>query len=483
MVLVKTKNLDPAVIPLVYSALVSALTMLFGYEIGMLFGNQSEFAEFFVEAANRIHIIAGTNVLGFIFGAFIAGYITYGSGRKITIISSASMGTLAVIASNVSPNFTVMMCSYFVMGFSFGLYLVPAMLYICEIVLPSNRALAMMLLPFFFFVGMELSLFIPTLKSIESVVLYAVLVFVNLMVVSISVMKLPESPRYLALSGSTDAALSILFKLRRDMGVAARELAEINECCRGETRGIELYLQNTVCRRLLTFLCIGILLFNTSGATVIPYMMVDFLNYQLKCDDSELCDFTINRYVLAMCFTTILLSIVWHVFALARYAHRNLLLVETLLGAGCLFITTLGCVLPESLLQNWMILLALMGFIFTFFGSFVIFLCVMCVELLPIRGREFGMAALSISCGIGCLFGLQMFKPLLNMLTVYGFFLTCSLSAIFLCYLLYALMPITEVLSLEEIEGHVMSVQNFSDLSEVSRHQAAFDERMRQGYE
>lgn len=467
--LVKTNNLDPAVISTVYATLISMLSIIFGYELGMLFVNQPEFSEFFVEAANRTNVIIGDFVLGFICGVFIAGYITYGSGRKITLLSSAVMGTLAVISSNVAPNFTVMMCSYFVFGFSFGLYLVPSLLYICELVLPNHRSMDMMLVPFFFFLGMEISLFIPAIRSVESVVVYSILVLLNFIVVSVALVKLPESPRYLALSGSTDAALSILFKLRRDMGVAARELAEINECCRGETRGIELYLQNTVCRRLLTFLCICILLFNISGATIVPYMLLDFLNYHLYCDENNQCEFTVNHYVLAMCFTVILLSIVWHIFALARYPRRSLLLVDTILGAGFLFITTLGWVLPISLIQNWIILLSLLGYIFVFFGIFVSFVCVMCIELLPIRGREFGMAALGIACGIGCLFGLQMFKPVLNMLTIYGFFFSCSLIATFLCYLSYALMPITETLSLEEIEGRVMSVQNFSDLAEITR--------------
>lgn len=477
----RTKSLDPAVVPLVYSALVSMLTTIFGYELGMLCCNQQEFEEFFVEAANRTHIILGTFVLGFIFGVFISGYITYGSGRKITILSSSIMGTLSVISANVAPNFTVLMCSYFVLGFSFGLYLVPALLYICEIVLPTNRAMTLMLLPFFFCVGLEFSLFTSSLRSIESIVLYALLVFLNFTIVSVSVVKLPESPRYLALSGSTDAALSILFRLRRDMGVAARELAEINECCRGETRGIELYLQNTVCRRLLTFLCISILLFNVSGVTVVPYMVIDFFNYHLICDESNRCDYSVNHYVVGLCFTIILLSIIWHVFALSRYTRRSLLLVETLLGAGFLFVTTLSCVLPESLLQSWLLLISLMAFIFVFFGSFVTFVCVMSVEMLPIRGREFGMAAIGISCGIGCLFSLQMFKPFFNMLTVYGFFLSCSLISTFLCYLIYTLMPITETLSLEEIEGQVMSVQNFSDLAESAHQAEELAERMRQG--
>lgn len=463
-------NPDPEILPIFFAVLVAIPTVLFGYELGMLFGNQAEFAEFFVEAANRTNVIIGTLVLGLVFGVFIAGYIAFGSGRKMAILSSSVLGTLAIVASNVAPNFTVLLCSYFVIGFALGMYMVPSLLYICEIVLPDNRAWGLMLVPFFFFIGTEISLFIPSLKSISSIITYAALVFINLTLVMVSLVKLPESPRFLALTGSTDAALSILFRLRRDMGVAARELAEINECCRGEAQGIELFLQHTVCRRMLTFLCMCIVLFNSSGATIVPYMLVDFLNYHLTCEEDNVCNFSVNSYVLALCFTTTLASLIWHAFALSNYSRRRLFIVETLAGAACLFFATFCYLFPASEWQQIFLLFSLLTFIFLFFGSFIAFVCVVCVELLPVRGREFGMAAIGMSCGIGCLFGLQLFKPVFNMLTIYGFFLSCSLLATFLCYLIYALMPNTKILSLEAIERILMSLENFSDMASIDQY-------------
>lgn len=89
----------------------------------------------------------GTYILGFIFGVFIAGYVTYGSGRKISIISSITVGSLAIFASLVAPDYSILLCSELVIGFSFGLYLISALLYNCEIMLPNKRGLSLMMIP------------------------------------------------------------------------------------------------------------------------------------------------------------------------------------------------------------------------------------------------------------------------------------------------------------------------------------------------
>ena len=77
---------------------------------------------------------------------------------------------------------------------------------------------------------------------------------IHFLALVIAILKLPESPRWLALSGYYDAALSVLFSLRNDMGIAARELAGVNECCRGEEKGAELFLQNTNFRKIVWLL-------------------------------------------------------------------------------------------------------------------------------------------------------------------------------------------------------------------------------------
>ena len=64
----------------------------------------------------------------------------------------------------------------------------------------------------------------------------------TLPVVIVSYLRLPESPRWLALTDSSDKALTELIRLRNSTSEAARELAAINECVLGDDRGITVYV-------------------------------------------------------------------------------------------------------------------------------------------------------------------------------------------------------------------------------------------------
>lgn len=443
--------------------MVSIPTVLFGFELGMLLVHQEEVNKFFIGAVDRVQVLLCTLLLGVILGVFMAGYISYGSGRKITMLSGIALGSLSVIAANVAPNFTVLLNAYLVNGFAFGLYVVAALLYICEIVVPICRIATMHFIPGCMFAGMLISLFTPSLTSTESIVIYATLLTLNALIIASSLVKIPESPRYLAISGSADASLNVLIRMRFDVSYAARELAAINECCRGEARGVELYLQNTVVRRLLCFICACIILFNCSGAIVVPYLLVDFLNYNLVCADN-VCVFSASRVLMGLCFLFLFAGVVWHAWSLYKFSRRRVMFCDTLIGACCLFIASLCYVMPVSTEQNAILIVCLLIFIFFYFGGFVSFICVICIELLPLRGREFGMSAIGITCAMGSLLSIQVFKPLFFYLSIYGFFLAGALVAMFIAFLVFFIMPKAEILSLEKIEARVMSGHRLAEL-------------------
>ena len=164
------------------------------------------------------------------------------------------------------------------MGLAFSLYTLSSLIYICEITLPSNRGFCACLLPVAFLLGVEIGIFTPDLRpSGEGFPLYLLLVMIHILALVLAILKLPESPRWLALSGYYDAALSVLFSLRNDMGIAARELAGVNECCRGEEKGSELFLQNTNFRKIVWLLLSLVLFIQLSGIVILPYTFSDLM--------------------------------------------------------------------------------------------------------------------------------------------------------------------------------------------------------------
>lgn len=459
---------DISLWPLPHIAIVSAMGMIFGFDLGAVFINHNIVSDFYLIADSRSDIITGTYILGFIFGVFIAGYVTYGSGRKISIISSITVGSLAIFASLVAPDFSILLCSELVIGFSFGLYLISAFLYNCEIMLPNKRGLSLMMIPISILIGTLFSFISDDDLYTNPFIVFIIFFLVNIILVSIAIVKLNESPRYLALIGSSDAALSVLFKLRHDMGMAARELAEINECCRGESRGFEFFLQNTVYRRLLAFLCITTFLFNLGGITIIPYILMDNISLRLVCESIDNCYFTLNNNIVYITFAVAFVAVFLHALASEHNKRRLVVLYSYCLGIVFLCLSAALSLFDHSPLLQFALLLCLLLFIIFAFGAFIIFLTVISIELMPIRGREFGIAAIFLSHGLGVLVSIHFYAPFLHRYGFTGLLIFGAMISLLVLYLCYLYLPNPGKISLENIESRIISSETFSTINKTA---------------
>lgn len=454
----RSSKIDTSMWPILYVLIMAVLVTIFGFDLGMNFVTQNHHSGYFIIAEKESDIIIGSFILGLCFGLFISGYVTNGSGRKLTALSSAGIGSLAIMASNIAPNFTVLLTSNFVIGFSFGLFIVPANLYISEITLPKYRSICLLLIPFFASLGCVLSLLtLNNASNTTALAIYLILFIINMILLTLAIIKLPESPRFLALTGSTDAALAVLFKLRHDMGMAARELAQINECCRGETRGIELFLQSNEHRRILALSCTSAILFNISGAVIIPYVAIDILSVHLICNFDNGCYYDYNTSIVCFTFICMLLTVFYHYFFSKYLSFKKVIILSTTIGAGALFVTALGGLLPDSFIQRTLLSLGLICFSFFFYGAWVTHMNVITPVLLPTRGREFGLALIYFFNGIGMLFEMQFYMPIVHHFSFSGYFAIAGLLAIILTYILYLYIPNVENQSLEDIESMIVN--------------------------
>lgn len=453
---------DIALRPMPRVIIVAAMGIIFGFDIASVFLNQSFLTNLYLLVENQSDIIIGSYVLGLVFGNFIAGYITYGSGRKLSIIVSVTVGSLAILASFVAPNFSTLLCAEWVIGFCFGLYLTASALYINEIMLPSYRALSLMFVPCFVLLGTILSAIafqgIPGKPLISFVIIF----IINIVLITLAVFKLPESPRYLAADGSSDAALSVLFNLRQEMSFAARELAEINECCRGETRGIEFFLQNTNYRRLIAFMCIMAFLFNLGGVTILPYIMINNLSATLLCTDQEICFYSTESYVIYLTLIAAFLSVLMFSVSSEKLSRRSVVLTGSAISAIFLLGAALSTMLPDGDMKLWMMSIAFSGYILFAYGSFTVFITVIATEMMPIRAREFGITSVLVSNGIGILFCLQTYEAAIHRFGFTGLLFMCFSSTVIAIYFIYCFLPNTGKQRLEMIESRIISAPSFS---------------------
>ena len=83
----KVMSIDAALMPLRFVLMVALPASFFGYDVGALFLNANFLSGYYILGSGDLNVIIGTAALGMLLGYFLGGYLTYGSGRKICIIS------------------------------------------------------------------------------------------------------------------------------------------------------------------------------------------------------------------------------------------------------------------------------------------------------------------------------------------------------------------------------------------------------------
>ncbi len=455
-------KLESAAVSLRYVFMAASFAVFFGYHLGMMYFNNSFLTIYYLAGLGNLEVIFGTSSLGMLLGVFIGGYLAYGSGRKTSIVSSAALGTMAITASFFAPNLSLMLCIQFVIGFSYGLFQLSTALYAVEITLPGNRGLAASSIYAATFLGALIAIFVKANPaSDENFLILLFFWLFNFVMMVLVVIKLPESPRYLAVSGMPDSALPILFRLRLDMGLAARELAGINECCRQQGRGSVLFLQNSNFRRLIWFLLAVTLLMNFSGFFIIPSSLMDLV-YASEHDLS----FDYYEYSSGLRRAGIIVGLAGIIIAalsLDRFGRRATIILGLAIAA-------------LSLLMLWIGLLSWSGFPIIIVSVFILFfifavsliypslVCVMAPELMPTRAREFGVAIIfsfNIIINLGCQ---QFFVTLINAIEFSSFFILCLLSCLVLLVWAFLTIPDSANSSLESIESRLLAGKKISEL-------------------
>ncbi len=446
---------DSALRPLQYVLLIAMMTVGFGYDLGMIFANQQYLSDFFILSGNESDVIIGTSLLGVVLGLFLGGWLNYGSGRRLCLLCGASLGTLSITASFFAPNLSILLCSQFVIGFSWGLFLLSAVLYTPEITLPGNRGFACCLNGVFFSFGVVLAVLTRELNPLHGTPLLVVSMSAcSAAVIVVAAVRLPESPRYLASVGQSDGALNVLFKLRRSMGLAARELAGINECYREEVRGARLFLQSPAFRRAFWMVLCLLLLLQASGMSIIPFSLSALFSENEAFDVYHSYDFTYG--VLKAACAVFLFGAVTAALMVDRLGRRALLFVSALLVNLALFILCISFVVGKFFFAPLLITIGVLLFIYAAAVAFITVVFLLLPELSPGRGREFAAAGVLLCLTVGTLFSLQIYPRLAIFVGFNLMFLFFLLSSLCLTAVCFFFVPNTANASLEGMENRLL---------------------------
>ncbi|MBQ9274732.1 MAG: MFS transporter [Succinivibrio sp.] len=440
----------------VWALFILLLALPFGYELGLLYACRTQLSGLYMLENFSLEVVLCVFALGTLPGLFFGGWVSYGIGRKSSVLLGFALGAVACACAITAPSFSIELLSQFAAGLSCGIYLLSAILLNLELAEPRMRgtngcSCAMGVLS-----GALLGLSAGDLMPYGALSGLIVLLCYSTLLFLLCLYKLPESPRWLALRGFSDAALAELLALRSRIGAgeAARELAGINERCRSGPRGVELFLQNVSFRRLIWFELALSVLMQGSGFIVLPYLSTELFSGELETGGIyTLSSFSSEQGLLKSCLmvqffgalTAALLQLRWGsnrvlrgsaAFALIAFAMLMLgLFVSTLQGTNLLLI-------PGFLLLNYCAAI----FICLFWFSVM-------AERMPLLGRELGLVTLLFFNFAAALCSFSYAPALVERLSLRVTLLVCLLLCVALCLLLlFYWKPQSSALSLEALE-------------------------------
>jgi sugar porter (SP) family MFS transporter len=247
--------------------------LLFGYDTGVIAGALLFIKTDFDLGSFAQGLVVAAVPIGAVAGAAIAGPAADTYGRRLMILVAAAVFIVGALASAAAPGVEVLVVARIVIGVAIGLASAAAPVYISEVAPPESRGR----LVSFFQLAVTIGILVAYLVGlafdhVEGWRWMLGLGCVPALALAFGMLRMPQSPRWLVMSGDDFAARATLAKIRvDDPDTIDRELEEIKESIEEKPGQWSELLQPVVKAALVVGVGLAILQQVTGINTVIYY--------------------------------------------------------------------------------------------------------------------------------------------------------------------------------------------------------------------
>jgi SP family galactose:H+ symporter-like MFS transporter len=443
-----------------FTCVLAALAgLMFGLDIGVISGATQFIQNEFAVSDHVIEWIVSSMMLGAALGAAGAGWMSAALGRK----RSLTLGAVLFVAGSLlcafawSPNTLIM--ARVVLGLAIGIASFTAPLYLAEVAPEYIRGAMVSLYQLMITIGILVAFLSDTAFSYSGnwrwmlgvIALPGVLFLLG-------VSLLPDSPRWLMMRGRKEEAREVLRRLRGDPAIVSREAGDIEEQLKTPQRGWHLFLENSNFRRSVGLGVLLQLVQQFTGINVVMY-------YAPRIFQSMGYDVAAQMWFTAAVGLTNVLATFIAIGLVDRWGRKPILYTGfTVMAIGLGVVGTVMhfgiATAGQQLLAVAMLLMFIVGFAMSA-GPLV---WTLCSEVQPLKGRDFGIGASTLTNWTANTVVGATFLTLLN---TFGraetFWLYSALNVLFL-FFTYALVPETKGVTLEQIERKLMSGARLRDI-------------------
>ena len=436
----------------VFTCILAALAgLMFGLDIGVISGAEQFIQKEFLVSDRTIGWIVSIMMAGAALGALGAGWLSGHLGRKRSLILGAVLFVAGSVLCGVAWSPGVLIVGRFILGLAIGIASFTAPLYLAEIAPESIRGAMISLYQLMITIGI-LAAYLSDLGFSYTGnwrwMLGVIAIPGALFLIGVSV--LPDSPRWLMMRGRRPEAESVLHKLRGDLNVIAREVADIEEQLKTPQRGVHMFFQNANFRRSVALGVLLQVMQQLTGMNVVMYYAPRIFQGMGYATAAQMW-FTVLVGLVNVLATFIAIGLV---DKLGRKPILYIGFVVMTIGLGV--VGTMMHLGIDTHTEQLFTVAMLLVFIVGFAMSAGPLIWTLCSEIQPLKGRDFGIGCSTFTnWAANWLVGVS-FLPLLNGIgQAQTFWLYAAFNAVFIV-LTFWLVPETKGVTLEQIERNLM---------------------------
>ncbi|MGG5414948.1 sugar porter family MFS transporter [Edwardsiella tarda] len=427
--------------------------LLFGLDIGVIAGALPFITDTFSITSSQQEWVVSSMMFGAAVGAVGSGWMNHGLGRKYSLMIGAILFVAGSLFSAFAPNVEILILSRILLGLAVGIASYTAPIYLSEIAPERIRGSMISMYQLMITIGILGAYLSDTAFSYSGSWRWMLgVITIPALVLLVGVFFLPDSPRWLASRDRHDQARRVLEKLRDSSKQAQDELNEIRESLKLKQSGWSLFKQNSNFRRAVY---LGILLQvmqQFTGMNVIMYYAPKIFDLAGFASTEQQMWGTVIVGLVNVLATFIAIGLV------DRWGRKPTLILGFIvmaIGMGTLG-TMMNIGITSSVMQYFAIFMLLM-FIVGFAMSAGPLIWVLCSEIQPLKGRDFGITCSTATNWIANMIVGATFLTMLNNLgSAHTFWVYAALNLIFI-FITLALIPETKNISLEHIERNLMA--------------------------
>ncbi|HEV2681376.1 MAG TPA: sugar porter family MFS transporter [Rhodanobacter sp.] len=450
---VATSPIHPSRTTALFTCMLAALAgLMFGLDIGVISGATQFIQKDFGISDRTLEHIVSWMMLGAAVGAVAAGWLSSHLGRKRSLIAGSLLFVVASVACGMSDSVPMLLLSRLVLGVSIGVLTFTAPMYLAEIAPERIRGAMVSLYQLMITIGILLAFLSDAAFSYSGNWHWMLgIIAIPGAFFLLGVFALPDSPRWLMMKGRRDEAVAVLNKLRGDAAQVEREAADIQEQLRIPQSGWHMFLQNRNFRRSVG---LGVLLQIMQQLTGMNVMMY----YAPRVFENVGFGTSTQMWSTVIVGLTNVLATFIAIGLVDRLGRKPILYIGFLIMAVGLSIV--GAMMHlgintrgEQIFTVAMLLLFIVGFAMSA-GPLI---WILCSEVQPLKGRDFGIGASTFANWVGNFIVGATFLSLLNGIGhAATFWLYAALNLLFIA-LTFWLIPETKGVTLEQIERNLMA--------------------------